>query len=79
MLCGVKDGTCETGKESVILGYRVRVKTSGRHTQCRIKQIMNEDPLNSTGKSALGGDPNRKEIHGRGDTCIRVTGSFCCT
>ena len=67
MLCGVKDGTCETSKESVIPGYCTGIETSGRHTQLRIKETTSEDPLYARELSTPGG-LNGKEIHGRVDT-----------
>ena len=44
-----------------------------------INQITNEDLLYSTGNSVLCGDLNGKEIQKRGDICIRIADSLCCT
>ena len=45
-----------------------------------IKQITNKNLLYSTGNySVLCGDLNEKEIQERGDICIRMADSLCCT
>ena len=49
------------------------------HTLICIKYRTNENLLYSTGNSVLCGDLNGKEIQKRGDICIHITDSLCCT
>ena len=53
----------------------------GIYTLFCIKYITNENGTNEHRGlySMLCGDLNEKEIQGRGDTCIHVADSLCCT
>ena len=59
------------------MGYGMNWET-GIHTAI-IKQIIDENLLYITGNSVFWGDLNEKERQTRGDVCIHISDSLCCT